>query len=198
MSPLVERALERAGLLAFARARLAGDATPSHVKAVEDRLLAADLLALGALADAVRAHAVGDLVRIHADHDPAVAWVRGGPRAHARAGLSLLRQVAILRIELPDAARVGVNYNELGLELAQVALGFGASELGGQLANKRGLPIADDASKRVKGRGQVSAQQLQREELATMLGYVGRRVVFEAEGRASETLDETLRGASHA
>lgn len=175
MSALVERALARAGLLDAARARLRGAPWPVEADA---RLAAAELLTLGALADAVRAHAVGDAVSFHDDPSSAVAWAGSAPRGDAGAGLALLRRVATLRVRLPDTARVGVNYTEIGLELAQVALGFGASELVGRLATKRGLLIAEGATKRVKGRGDVSAQDLQREELATLVACAGRRAVF--------------------
>ena len=198
MSPLVERALQRAGLLGSARARLEGEPWP---EAAQTRLLAADLLVLGAIADAVRVRAVGDVVRFYEGYDTSVVWVcREDGADPAAEGLRVLRRVALLRVQLPDTTRVGVNYTDVGLELAQVALGFGASELGGRLSNKRGLPIADDATKRVKGRGQVSAQDLQREELATMLSYVGRRAVFAGEPsvRGLEVADETARGATHA
>ena len=44
----------------------------------------------------------------------------------------------IARITGPHAARVRVDWSEIGLELAQVALGFGASELVGPIANTPG------------------------------------------------------------
>jgi 2-iminoacetate synthase ThiH len=123
-----------------------------------------------------------------------VAWIARGDTSSEGAGLGLLRKVAVERVLSPDGVRVGVSYTEIGIELAQVALGFGASELRGVLANKRGLPIADDATKRVKGQGQVSAQLLQRKELSEVLAYVGRRAVF-AEG---DTPAEISGGETHA
>ncbi len=63
------------------------------------------------------------------------------------------------------------------MELAQVALGFGASELVGPIANKRGLAIADDAEKKVKGAGMVSVQAMKQQELAGLVRRSGRRVV---------------------
>jgi len=176
VSPLVKRALERAGLWEIARARLAGEPLPEGAR---ETLEGADLLALGALADAVRVLAAGDTVEVHL-REPrgrAVTFVTREAAA-AGAGLAVLRRVAVLRVLLPNEERVGVNYMDTGLELAQVALGFGASDLYGVLVNKRGLPIADDATKRVKGQGQVSAQLLQQREIETVLGYVGRRAVF--------------------
>ncbi|HRG98288.1 MAG TPA: hypothetical protein PLR99_18685 [Polyangiaceae bacterium] len=203
MSALVDRALERAGLLTAARARLRGEPWPVDA---DGRLAAAELLTVGALADAVRARSAGDVVSFHEIASPGVVWVEAGARADAGAGLALLRRVAVLRVELPDAVRVGVNYTETGLELAQIALGFGASELCGRLATKRGLPIAEGATKRVKGRGQVSAQELQRDELATLVGCAGRRAVFlpaahsphaSHAGHAARPTDEATEGATH-
>lgn len=201
MSALVERALERAGLLAAARARLRGEPWPAEA---EGRLAAAPLLAVGGLADAVRVRAAGDAVGFHDAAQAGVVWVETSARADAGAGLDLLRRVATLRVQLPDAVRIGVNYNELGIELAQVALGFGASELCGRLATKRGLPIAEGATKRVKGRGQVSALELQRDELATLVGCAGRRAVFHsatgashASSHAARPTDEATEGATH-
>lgn len=194
MSPLVQKALAAAGLSEIARARLAGEPLP---KGSRERLEKADLLALGALADAVRARVAGDLVRISIRDGKApyeVAWIARGDTSSEGAGLGLLRKVAVERVLSPDGVRVGVSYTEIGIELAQVALGFGASELRGVLANKRGLPIADDATKRVKGQGQVSAQLLQRKELSEVLAYVGRRAVF-AEGDAPA---EISGGETHA
>jgi hypothetical protein len=89
-----------------------------------------------------------------------------------------LRRVATARITGPLAARVRVDWSEVGLELAQVALGFGASELLGPIANKRGLAIADDATKKVKGEGMVSLQHLKTQELAGLVRRSGRRVVI--------------------
>jgi len=196
VSPLVRKALETAGIFGIARARLAGETLPDDARA---KLEAADLLALGALADAVRAKVAGDVVRFVGRERkgalPVVHWVRRDEPGRDRSGLDLLRRIAVARVLSPDDTRIGVNYTDTGLEIAQVALGFGASELTGVLANKRGLPIADDATKRVKGQGQVSAQLLQQKELEQVLAYVGRRAVFvdETEPREVEIL-----GATHA
>ncbi len=191
MSPLVKRALERAGLGDIARARLEGSPLPEGAK---EKLESADLLALGALADAVRVLAAGDVVAVHLREPRGlpITWVKrdetrgeGGQGAQG-AGLAVLRRVAVARVLASNEERVGVDYMDTGLELAQVALGFGASELLGVLVNKRGLPIADDATKRVKGQGQVSAQLLQQKEIEQVLVYVGRRAVFHGDTARDE------------
>ena len=178
MSALVDRAITAAGLAPIAAARRAGDL--AQVRALAKVLDTADLLAVGALADRIRKDESGDVVRIfanaHADLGPdvvAVSLADGTKSGHA-----VLRRVAIARITGPAAARVRVDWSESGLEVAQVALGFGASELVGPIANRRGLPIADAATLKVKGAGMVSAQALKKRELESLLTMAGRRAVF--------------------
>ena len=157
MTPLTERALLREGLLDVLEARRAG----ADLRAFERRLRDADLLALGALADAIRRDEVGGVVRVHLGASP--------EGAIAGKGLELLREVAVARILGEKGARVCVDFGASGLEIAQVALGFGASEICGPIANRRGLPIADDAKKKVKGKGMVALRALQQEEILTMI-----------------------------
>ena len=71
-----------------------------------------------------------------------------------------------MRIEVTN---VCVDFGVSGLEIAQVALGFGASEICGPIANRRGLPIADDAKKKVKGKGMVALRALQQEEILAII-----------------------------
>lgn len=166
MTPLTERALLREGLLEVLDARKSG----ADLRAFIARLRDADLLALGALADAIRRDEVGEGVRVHLESIPENA-------IRAR-GLELLRAVAIARITGARGARVCVDFGTSGLEIAQVALGFGASDLAGPIANRRGLPIAEDARKKIKGQGMVSLKALQREEIATLVRRAGREPVF--------------------
>jgi 2-iminoacetate synthase ThiH len=191
VSALVERALAEAGLVQVLEARRAGTLDSSHVA----RLHAADLLALGALADRIRAHEVGDIVRVYTDaaaaraRDTVVVFPRDG--GEARTGLELLRDIAIARIVGPPAARVRVDWTRAGLELAQVALGFGANELAGAIASKRGLPITDGE---MSGTGKRSALQpmqlVKKRELADFIRRGGRRPVFVAADGATETIDD--------
>ena len=196
MSKLVERAIDAAGLGSVLSARREGGSMDGHVA----RLRAADLLALGALADRVRAEDVGADVRIYTD-----APLRGDTDAPLRGdtdappsgdtgalavvvlpregqeltGLDLLREVAIARITASRGAHVRIDWTRCGLELAQVALGFGADELLGFIATKRGLPIADDE---LAGVGKKSkrelAQVVKRRELASYVERGGRVPVF--------------------
>ena len=142
-------------------------------------LATADLLAVGALADVIRSEEAGAVVRVYANVRPEpsaraieVRRANGeGAGAGAGAGIQFLRAVAIARIPGPQAAEVRLDWAEVGIELAQVALGFGASELVGPIATKRGLAIADDATKKVKGEGMVSLQAMkQREQRMQLTG----------------------------
>jgi len=166
VTPLAERALLREGLLEVLEARRGGQ----PLAAYERRLRDADLLALGALADAVRRDEVGPVVHLHLEDPPSDA-------IRAR-GLDLLREVALARVLGPRGARVCVDFGASGLEIAQVALGFGADALAGPIANRRGLPIAEDAQKKVKGKGMVALKALQRDEIATLVRRAGREPVL--------------------
>jgi hypothetical protein len=170
MTPVLVDLWKAHGLAHVAENRLAG----GQVDAAE--LEGVDLMALGALADAVRAHEVGSHVHVRAQ-------VRG-TSGSTTTGLALLREIAIARIvskpSMPGAP-IAVDWSRAGLELAVVALGFGASELVGVLANKRGLPIADDATKKMKGEGMVSVQELQKREIARVLTGARRTFSFDDE-----------------
>jgi hypothetical protein len=160
----IERAIEDAGLGPVLAARADGD----FVRA-EALLAGADLLLVGAIADAVRERTVGAVVRLHAAADPGVLWVH-----REGADLDFLRSVAIARIARPDGARIGVDWGEIGLELAQVALGFGASDLTGPITQKSGALIGVDELKKVKGEGLVARATLKRREIAALVGHAGR------------------------
>jgi len=176
VSALVDRAIEAAGLADVRAARRAGRCGGADVA----RLRTADLLALGALADRVRRDEVGDEVLIHAP-PPAVssgAIVLPDPERELT-GLDLLREVAIARLTGPPAARVRVDWTRCGLELAQVALGFGANELAGHIASKGGLPLAQGALLGVGKKSQLRpADVVKREELAGLVRRAGRTPVF--------------------
>jgi 2-iminoacetate synthase ThiH len=180
MSVFVADAIARAGLGAVAVARLAGDvAAADRARAL---LASADILALGALADQVRAAEVGDAVRVRCSGGAERARPEG-VTVVSGTGLELLRAVAIARITSAPGARIAVDWDSAGLEVAQVALGFGANELWGAVANKRGLAIAGDATKRVKGRGDVSLRLLKRDEIAALVARCKRTPVVDDEPR---------------
>ena len=189
VSALVDRALEAAGLLDVASAREEGRL--DAVRGARSRLEMADLLALGALADRVRAREVGDVVRVYANVAPGAANGADVVMVHAQPeGLAFLRATAIARITGPFAARVRVDWTSVGLELAQVALGFGASELLGIIATKRGLPLAEgDMSGSGKKSAQVSSQVVKQRELEGFIERSGRRALFVQRAAASLELE---------
>lgn len=192
----VEQAIERAGLGEVLRARRAGDLDVVR-RAMED-WKDADLLALGAVADLVRTEEVGDTVAIHRGGEgKGVLWIEV-----STSELDVLRAVAIARIASAARARVGIDWSRYGLELAQVALGFGASDLRGAITRKSGLPILEDESvrvrsstqtrdshgsprKKVKGQGNVSALALKKAEIAALVKHAGRLPIFEGDVAAA-------------
>lgn len=188
MSELVDSAIESAGLVDVLAARRAGVLSDAH----RARLRAADLLALGALADRVRSEEVGAEVRIYTseprDGDARLIVLPRDDRELT--GLELLREVAVARIAGPRAARVRVDWMRCGLELAQVAIGFGADELAGCIASKRGLPIAEDELAGVGKKSQRElAQIVKRRELAGYVRRGGREPVFVQSDGVPEPVD---------
>jgi hypothetical protein len=189
MSALVDRAIEAAGLGAVLAARDAAAGSLGSHPVLLAKLRAADLLALGALADRVRAAEVGPEVRIYTGPVEDDALVVVLPRDDL-SGLDLLREVAIARIMGRRGTRVRIDWTRCGLELAQVALGFGANELAGFIATKRGLPIAPGE---LAGVGKKSARELvevvKRKELAGCVERGGRVPLFVRADGAVEAVE---------
>jgi hypothetical protein len=197
----VEEAIEKAGLLPVLAAHRAGDL--EVVRASMPSWSSADLLVIGAVADMVRAEDVGETVQVHsvgvheARHEgnsgtgssPAVTWVepvKGGTE------LDVLRAVAVARIAAGTGARIGVDWSQCGLELAQVTLGFGASDLRGPITRKSGLPIYEDEKLKVKGQGMMELRSIKKREIAALVTHAGRLPVFVDDDapRAREPLRE--------
>jgi hypothetical protein len=176
VTSLVEQAIAEAGLSELAVARRALDF--ARVRALATRLDSADLLAVGGLADQIRAEEVGDVVRVFLGTPPdegsdaVIIEAEDASRDVGRA--SVLLRVAKARITGPPATRVRVHWATVGIELAQVALGFGANELLGPVLSRRGLPIADDSTRKVKGSGLVSTKLLKKAELFALVRTAGR------------------------
>jgi hypothetical protein len=187
VTALVDRAIHESGLAELLAARLAGDL--ARVRTLAAKLETADLLVVGALADRIRAEEVGNDVLVFAGclPDPGldVVAVDGEGLEGSRRADVLLR-VAKARITGPKAARVRVDWGAIGIELAQVALGFGANELTGPVLSRRGLPIAADSTKKIKGAGLVSSQLLKKKELFALVRNAGR-VPLEARSPSAET-----------
>jgi hypothetical protein len=182
MSAIVDRAIAAAGLDDVLIKRRAGDE-----RAIDpSRLVAADLLVLGALADRVREEEVGAEVRVlplTRHEDVGVALL---PAVDQKlTGLELLRAVAVARLTGPHAGAVRVDFGQSGLEIAQVALGFGANELIGPIVSKSGAAFAPGALVGVGRRSRLElASVAKRRELEGFIRLTGREPVFvDAEGR---------------
>jgi hypothetical protein len=189
MTRLVDRAIDAAGLSSVVAARLAGTIDQADA----ERMRGVDLLALGALADRVRREEVGDQVRIYApapEHDATGAVVLPlGDRELT--GLELLREIAVARLTGPRGAPVRVDWTRCGLELAQVALGFGANELAGDLVTKRGSLIAEGELTGVGKKSRLQlAQVMKKRELAGFVRRAGRTPVFVRNDGSVEAIDE--------
>lgn len=186
MTRFVEEAIAKAGLGPVLAARRSGDL--DTVRATVTSWGAADLLALGAVADLTRSDDVGDVVRVYpaghhegrherapATGEQEVTWVDASTHASE---LDFLRAVAVARIAARKGARIGVDWSKCGMELAQVALGFGASELRGPITRKSGLPIYADEKTKVKGQGMVELSSIKRQEIGALITHAGRHPVF--------------------
>ena len=97
------------------------------------------------------------------------------------------------RSDRPDreGARVRVDWTRCGLELAQVALGFGANELAGRIANKRG-PAARggrEARRRQEVAPGGGARSVKRRELEGFVRRAGRTPVVRAVAGGHVMLD---------
>jgi 2-iminoacetate synthase ThiH len=183
-------AIEAAGLSPlFAQRRRGAIADGASL----DLLRGADLLALGALADLIRSEEVGDEVRMYVPppagaEDHVVILPLEGREV---TGLELLREVAVARVTGPRSARVRIDWTRCGLELAQVALGFGANELAGHLSTKVGALIAEGD---LTGVGKKSRLQLatvaKKRELGAFVRRAGRVPVFVLPDGTRETIAE--------
>lgn len=167
----LDQAIERAGLGPVLEARRRGDlsAVKEHLAALGE----VDLLCLGAVADLVRTEEAGRAVRVHPTASPEVVWMK-----RTETELDLLRAVALARVTTDRGARIGVDWAEHGLELAQVALGFGATDLTGPITKKSGALIHEDDLKKVKGKGMVAVAALKRQEISALIRNAGREPEF--------------------
>lgn len=175
MGSMLTRAIDEAGFSEARQRILAGQA----VSAAElERLREADLLVVAGLADLAREQFRGDEVRLisqaNAPRDPALCVFRaaGGGEAGAT-GADVLRNIALTRLEIATDQALAVSLDDLGVELAQTALVFGADVLFGDLGGKRTLPLIDGPDAR-------------RTELTGLIERSGRKVVFDALPRSAD------------
>jgi hypothetical protein len=196
VSRFVDEAIAKAGLAPVRAAHEAGDV--DTLRATVASWGKADLLVLGAVADAVRVADVGATVRIHEvtsgdDLQGHVTWVTAPAGASE---LDFLRAVAVARVAAKRGARIGVDWSERGMELAQVALGFGASDLRGPITKKSGLPILEGERLKLKGQGMVELRSIKKRDLAALVTHAGRTPVF-AEDEHADSPRTEARDSSH-
>jgi hypothetical protein len=136
MSSLVRGEVERAGLVPVLDLR--GRGIVPDAEAWAKTLEHAPLLALGAAADFARRRECGDPCRIWPAPPP------GGPGPIRLLGLddhglgtAFVRAIATMRLLGPIGLRIVFDLTALGLDLAEVALSFGVSELAGRSADPR-------------------------------------------------------------
>lgn len=161
-------AVERAGLSDVAERALVGRGL---VDADLARLRAADTLVLAGMADAVRERHRGDEVRMLSEatarRERCVvldAGTFGAPGAQGATGEELLRAIALARLGAPGVQTIAVRFDLLGLELAQVALAFGADAWCGDFGARGVLPLFDVSERRA--------------EIHGLLERIGRRAVW--------------------
>jgi hypothetical protein len=145
MRRLLNRAVDQAGLSAIAERALGGRGLGQQDI---ERLRSADVLIVAGLADAVRKRHRGDEVRLLSNElarrEPDLVRLDlPAGRNDGPTGQELLLQVALCRLATPAGKAIGVSFEQLGLELSQVALSFGADALFGDLTQKRVLPLLD-------------------------------------------------------
>jgi 2-iminoacetate synthase ThiH len=174
---MLERGLAQAGLSELAARVLRGQGlAPADMAQLEH----ADLLLISGLADSVRKAHRGDEVRLLGSSAAARATdlVRlnlDAGRSDGPTGEELLRRVALTRLATPAAQGIAVGFDQIGLELAQTALCFGADALFGELDGKRTLPL-------------LGTQQARRREIEGLIERSGRRAVWiEAQSVAAES-----------
>jgi hypothetical protein len=165
MGRILDRALEQAGLSDLAERVLQGRGLTA---AELVRVRGADVLVLAGLADAVRERFHGDDVRVlgsaAAQRDAELMRLAFEDRGEGgRTGQELLTEVALARLATPGQRSIGVRVDEIGLQLAQVALTFGADVLFGDLGGDRILPLLDGPEAR-------------RAELDALIERAGRKV----------------------
>jgi 2-iminoacetate synthase ThiH len=179
---LVLESLERAGLGALLSRRERGE-VPDDDAAIE-LLASADVLLLGAAADLARRRECGTETRIFVPTAPVPNQIMAvlGEREAAR-GTALLRGIAVLRLTGPIGQSIVLDFSVLGLEIAQVGLSFGATDLAGPLASSRGLPVLDDQKKVIK-----------RREIAAYVERAGFRPVFVSNDAAAKLSDASPTG----
>jgi hypothetical protein len=136
---LREQALRNAGLWEILEQRLSGkELLNSQLSSLKDT----DILLLGTMADWIRQHECGDEVVLYENHLPdssdRLCVVSPDPTLQ---GTALLRSLALTRLQMQPAVHLCLDYSQLGLSFAQIALSFGVTDLSGPVEGGGELPI---------------------------------------------------------
>jgi hypothetical protein len=185
-SKLVLESLDRAGLGTVLARRERGEVPDDD--AVVELLASADILALGAAADIARRRECSPETRIFVPFAPqanAIVTVLG--EREAARGTELLRGIAVLRLTGPIGQSIVLDFGVVGLEIAQVGLSFGATDLAGPIGAQKGLPLADDQKKVIK-----------RREIAGFVERAGFRPVFVNSESSATSAESTSPAGDHA
>ena len=146
MGRMLTAAIERAALSDVLERALTGKGLDAADLA---RLRSADVLVVAGIADAVRAKHRGDEVRVLSPETARrtpdfIKLDLDAGQAEGPTGQDLLVQIAVARLSTPCTQGIAVSAEQIGLELAQTALMFGADGLIGDLVgSKRTLPLLD-------------------------------------------------------
>jgi hypothetical protein len=150
MGRLLSHVIDQAGLGDIAARALEGQGLGADDLA---RLRGADVLLVAGLADLVRERHRGDEVRLlpseaaRRESDLVRVDLDAGG-ASGPTGQELLLRIALARLAAPVSKGIAVGFDQIGLELAQTALAFGADALFGDLGGKRTLPLLDGPAAR--------------------------------------------------
>jgi hypothetical protein len=135
MSSFVRGRVEREGLMPLLDLRGRG-IVPSTGE-WSPRLEGAGLLPLGAAADFARRRECGDDCHIFTDAPDVTGQIRVLGMGDRDLGTPLVRTIATMRLLGPLGLRIVFDWEALGLDLAQVALSFGASDLAGRASDRK-------------------------------------------------------------
>jgi hypothetical protein len=155
---LAQSAIERAGLADLVSRCIEGTDVPRSTLSIPPDV---DVLALGAAADAVRAAHVGDEVHVHTTRptpsDLLIVLSHATvPEAARENATTLLRHLAMTRLSAPRGARICLDFGDFGIEIAQVALSFGVTDIVGPMKGARSLPTLSDAAKPLVKRAEIA------------------------------------------
>jgi len=194
-SKLVMDRLDAAGLGSLLAARAEGRVPGGESMA---GVVAADMLLLGAAADIARRRELGVEATIYVPCAPSdgdrcrvLRPIRG------EGGTAFLRRVAGLRLGGAIGLEIVIDFSDLGVETAQLALAFGGSGLAGPIAARRGLPMAElDAQRGLVKRREITAY-VERAGYRPRFVSTSLRAESELDNDESAPVTPSIQGSAH-